>query len=200
MSFLESLLVGIRNTGWLEWLAAGLAVVYVVAIMYKKRVAWLFAGVSSMLYAYLCYSVNLYLEMILQVFYFAMAVFGWLSWHKAAKTVNFRVSTWPVNYHVRIVTICLFGAGMLGYVFDTYSAQENPYTDALTTVFSFAATFMVTKKLAENWLYWIAIDALSTYLYLSRDLFVTAILFAFYAILAYFGWRKWKRELKTMYT
>jgi nicotinamide mononucleotide transporter len=84
----------------------------------------------------------------------------------------------------------------LGYIFDSYTNQENPYTDAFSTVFSLAATFMVTKKVLENWIYWIVIDAVCIYLFASRGLFLTSILFFFYTIIAVFGFVQWRRQFK----
>jgi nicotinamide mononucleotide transporter len=71
-----------------------------------------------------------------------------------------------------------------------------PIVDSFTTVFSIIATYMITKKVLENWLYWIVIDAVSIYLYLSRDLHLTSFLFMLYAIIAIFGYFSWLKKMK----
>ena len=70
-----------------------------------------------------------------------------------------------------------------------------PLLDAFTTVFSIIATLMVIKKILENWLYFIAIDIASIYLYYSRDLNQTAILFLLYSIIAIVGYYNWTKTL-----
>ena len=70
-----------------------------------------------------------------------------------------------------------------------------PLLDAFTTVFSIIATLMVIKKVLENWLYFIAIDIASIYLYYSRDLNQTAILFLLYSIIAIVGYYNWTKSL-----
>ena len=70
-----------------------------------------------------------------------------------------------------------------------------PLLDAFTTVFSIIATLMVIKKILENWLYFIAIDIASIYLYYSRDLNQTAILFLLYSIIAIVGYYNWTKSL-----
>ena len=70
-----------------------------------------------------------------------------------------------------------------------------PLLDAFTTVFSVIATLMVIKKILENWLYFIAIDIASIYLYYSRDLNQTAILFILYSIIAIIGYYNWTSSL-----
>ena len=84
-----------------------------------------------------------------------------------------------------------------GKLAETYTDAALPLIDAFTTVFSLFATFMVTRKILENWIYWIVIDAVSIYLYYSRDLYLTAALFAAYIIIAAFGYLSWKKEIST---
>jgi nicotinamide mononucleotide transporter len=83
---------------------------------------------------------------------------------------------------------------LFGYIFDQYSNQANPYLDAFTTIFSLMATFMVAKKVLENWIYWIIIDAFSVYLFASRGLYMTSVLFILYTLIAIFGYFSWKKQ------
>ena len=73
----------------------------------------------------------------------------------------------------------------------------SPFVDAATTLSALLATWMVANKLLENWLYWIAIDNASVGLYLSRDLTLTAALFAVYVILAGWGYVTWRKQWTT---
>ena len=70
-----------------------------------------------------------------------------------------------------------------------------PIVDAFTTVFSVFATYMVTKKILGNWLYWIVIDLVSSYLYLVRNLEMTALLFMVYTIIAILGYLSWIKKI-----
>ena len=83
---------------------------------------------------------------------------------------------------------------MLGGAMQAFTNAASPFVDAGTTVSALLATWMVARKLLENWLYWIAIDLASIGLYLSRDLTLTAVLFAGYVILAGLGYRTWRRQ------
>ena len=130
---------------------------------------------------------------MLQIFYFGMAIYGWFMWTSDDQTKDVVVIRWPIRYH--FYNILISGALMvfIGYIFDTYSNQANPYLDAFTTIFSLMATFMVAKKVLENWIYWIIIDAFSVYLFFSRGLYMIAALFVVYTVIAligYFHWRK----------
>ena len=85
---------------------------------------------------------------------------------------------------------------LLGFYLSIYSTAKMPIIDSFTTVFSVIATYMVTKKVLENWLYWIVIDIVSVYLYFSRDLQLTSLLFVIYTIVAIFGYFSWKKKVQ----
>jgi nicotinamide mononucleotide transporter len=74
-----------------------------------------------------------------------------------------------------------------------FTPADFPYFDASTTVFAVFATYMVTKKVLENWLYWVVIDFLSIYIYIEKGLTPTAVLFALYVVLALYGYIKWQQ-------
>jgi nicotinamide mononucleotide transporter len=193
-SILNNIYNSILQTSIWEWLAVVSSLLYVILITYKVLAAWIFAALSSVLYIYLCYSNRLYLESILQVFYFGMAIYGWFMWTSDDDTKDVTVIQWPLKYH--IYNVLISGALMLlfGYIFDQYSNQANPYLDAFTTIFSLMATFMVAKKVLENWIYWIIIDAFSVYLFASRGLYMTSVLFILYTLIAIFGYFSWKKQ------
>ncbi|TXI83234.1 MAG: nicotinamide riboside transporter PnuC [Crocinitomicaceae bacterium] len=193
-SILNNIYNSILQTTIWEWFAVASSVLYVILITYKVLAAWIFAALSSLLYIYLCYSNRLYLESILQVFYFAMAIYGWFMWTSDDETKDVTVIQWPLKYH--LYNVLISGALMLlfGYIFDNYSNQANPYLDAFTTIFSLMATFMVAKKVLENWIYWIIIDAFSVYLFASRGLYMTSVLFILYTLIAVFGYFQWRKQ------
>lgn len=207
MSFFESAYQDILKTGSIEWMAVITSVAYVILAALRSNWCWIFAIVSSGLYVYLCFTALLYLESILQLFYVAMAIVGWYAWIQQAKlkgqvsgeqkNAQREISLWPWKYH--LINIALSGiiALILGYLFDQFTAQKNPYIDAFTTIFSLAATFMVVRKVLENWIYWIAIDLVSIFLYHQRGYSLSAVLYFLFAIIAVIGFFAWRKKYKT---
>jgi nicotinamide mononucleotide transporter len=84
----------------------------------------------------------------------------------------------------------------MGFYFSTYTSAKMPIVDSFTTIFSIIATYLVTKKVLENWLYWIVIDVVSIYLYFGRDLHLTSLLFIVYTVIAIFGYFSWIKKVK----
>ena len=77
---------------------------------------------------------------------------------------------------------------------DYYTDAAFPYFDAFVTVSSIVTTYMVARKILENWVYWLVVDSLSMYLYLERGLYLYAGLFALYLVLVVIGLVRWHRD------
>ena len=193
-----------------EICAVLLALAYVILAIQQRRICWLAAIISAMLYVHIFWQVALYLEALLQVFYIVMALYGWSAWgrhqprdhshnHNHSKNKNknksqSQIQTWTGQQHLIACTAVISLSLILGWGMQTWTDAALPFYDAATTVCALLATWMVTQKLLENWLYWIAINAVSIGLYLARDLSLTAALFVGYVILAIVGYRTWRTQ------
>lgn len=199
MDYIEGFLAGIRSTSFWEWLAVLTSMLYVFFAAKKMVISWLFALVTSAIYIYICFHIQLYIETLLQVFYLIMAIVGWYSWRKQSSIVQnerFGIQTWKWRHHLLNIVISAVLSLLLGALFAATTNQANPYIDAFTTVYSLAATYMVTQKILENWLYWIVIDATSIYLYAERGLILSSVLFLFFTLLAVYGFFAWRSDYK----
>lgn len=207
MSFLENVYQGILLTSLWEWIAVATGIVYVILAALRSNYCWFFAIASSGIYIYLCVDGKLYIESVLQVFYIIMAIVGWFSWQKNDKAGSDKlldlpknkgdVKIWPVSYHIYNILISGGVSFILGICFDTFTDQANPYADAFTTIFSLVTTFMIVKKVLENWIYWIVIDIVSIFLYHERGYSLTAVLYLIFTILAVVGFVAWYKKYKT---
>ena len=195
MSFFTLLWEGIKATSMIEWLAVASSIIYVFLAAKRIILCWLFAFIGSTLFVYLCYIGQLYIESFLQLFYVAMAIIGWLSWNNTNSDGR-TIKKWSTNNHILNIIVCAFVAFVIGFVFDKYTHQANPYVDAFTTCFSLSATFMVIRKIIGNWVYWIFIDLVSIYLYAQRDYHLTAVQYGIFTLLAMYGYMAWKKEYK----
>ena len=188
---LQSFLLIEFNWSILETVAVIFSLLYVYLAAHQNNLCWLAAVISVSLYIYICFNAKLYAETVLQVFYFLMAIYGFYSWKK--NNSQLQISTWPIKKHLFIIFLGTILTFLLGFIFSNYTDAEMPLVDSFTTVFSVFATYMVVKKILSNWLYFIIIDIISTYLYFSRDLHLTSLLFLLYTFIAVAGFIKWNR-------
>lgn len=179
----------------IETIAVLLAILYLVLAAFQNIWCWLAAAISSVLYVKICYDAQLYIESGLQVFYIVMAAIGFINWNKnkALEKNETTVKRLRFKSFMQGFTICTFLSVFMALWFQQNTNAKLPWLDAPVTIFSVWATWLVIKKVLENWLLWIAIDAVAVYIYVQRDLNVTALLYVFYTILAIMGYFKWKK-------
>jgi nicotinamide mononucleotide transporter len=188
----------VQHTSITEWLAVLFGFAYLIFITKKNILAWPCAIIGSFFSAILCFGGQLYIEMILSLFYIAMAIWGWFSWSKTnlkTEENDYKIKQWKLKTHVLNVLIGSGLALIIGWSFDQYTNQVLPYLDAFITVFSIAATFMVTQKILENWIYWVFIDIASVQLFAYRGFYLVAFQMLVYSIIAIYGYYQWRKDV-----
>ena len=157
---------------------------------------WPIGLANNVVFFVLFFQSRLYADMGLQVIYFALGVYGWRLWLNGGRTFD----RLPVTRTTRTEWIILACAVPLG----TWALREilirvsgaAPFWDSLTTVLSLAAQYLLCRKRVENWFLWIIADVIYVPLYLSRDLPLTALLYAVFLTMCLIGLREWRRSLR----
>ncbi|KGJ92506.1 nicotinamide riboside transporter PnuC [Colwellia psychrerythraea] len=193
---LHSVLAYFQQLPWLELIAMLLSIAYVMLAAKGSRWCWPAAFISTALYTVIFYDVLLLMDSALNAYYLFMAVYGYWQWSKQAnnnqsENVQLTIVTWQLTWHIKVCFALALLAFGLGYLMDNYSPAHFPYLDTFTTVYAVFATYLVAKKVLENWLYWIVIDLASIYLYIEKGLIPTTILFVIFVVVAGYGYHKW---------
>ena len=182
----------------LETLAVFLGIGYLLLAMRESSLCWYCAFFSTALYVWIFGDVSLYMESALNVYYMAMAIYGWLQWQRGgADKSGVKIIRWTARQHILGVAIILAASVTSGYLLSSNTAAKLPYLDSFTTWGSIFTTIMVAQKVLENWLYWIVINSVSIYLYIDRGLDQTAAMFFLYLGLATVGFLMWKKAYDT---
>jgi nicotinamide mononucleotide transporter len=179
----------------LEVVAVVMALLYLVLAIRQNIWCWFAAGISTTIYVYLFLEVKLYMQSVLNGFYFAMAIYGWVVWRSGQKEEKeLPVVSWPLLTHVYAILFIAAVGLSNGYVLDTQTDSQHAYVDAIIAWGAIWATFLVARKVLENWWYWLVIDIASIFIYWSRDLQLTSVLFAVYVFMIPFGLVSWARS------
>jgi nicotinamide mononucleotide transporter len=171
--------------------AAGL--LYVIFMIRENIICWPFGIVGSLLSVYLFIDSKLYSEAFLYSYYVIAGAWGWLYWHRRNDGAGNPIVRYTLPNHLLLMVACSAAAIAMGSVFASLTDAQRPYIDAFTTIFSFAATWMQIKKVLETWLYWLAINIVSIWLYQDRELDIYAALIGVYAVLSVVGLINWLR-------
>ncbi len=195
--FLSTALGEFHQNTFIELAAVVLAIAYLLLAVRQHIACWYAAFISTAIFLYVFWQVNLYMESGLQVYYLVMAVYGWWAWRRGKSETNpgLKVSTWPPRQHLLVIGLILVATFISGTLLSG-TDQRLGYLDSFTTWGAIVATFMVTRKILENWLYWIVIDSASIYLYFDRELYFTMILFLVYLVIIFFGFRSWRKQYR----
>ena len=179
---------------WLEITAVIFAILYLILAVKQNILCWIAGIISSVLYFFIMQKAGLYMEAYLQVFYVVMGIYGWSQWSASnASNPSFIVNTWSKYQHMIAISIILALSLLSGFLLEKYTDAALPFLDALVSWGAVVATYMVAKKLLENWIYWFVIDATSIFLFIERGLWLSAVLFATYLVIIFFGYQSWNK-------
>lgn len=187
---------------WLEIAAFALALGCVVLSMLEIHWGWGLTILSSLLYGWLFLDSRLYGESGLQLFFVAVAVWGWWQWlHGRRRGAGASVSTQAglriarLDARGRWLVLAAWALGwpLLALLLGRFTDTDVPWLDAFPTVGSVIGQVLLGRKLLENWPVWVLVNLASVGLFAFKGLWLTAILYAVFVVLAVLGWLRWHR-------
>ncbi|MDT8439685.1 MAG: nicotinamide riboside transporter PnuC [Wenzhouxiangellaceae bacterium] len=187
-------------SGW-EALAVVLSVTYLVLAVRQNPWCWAAALVSTAIFSVLFWRVQLPMQAALNVYYLGMAVYGWWQWTRGGATdAGLPVTRWSGVRQGLAMLLVLTATVVAGRVLELHSAAARPYLDAFITFGAVVTTFMVARKVLDNWAWWMVINSLAVFLFLDRGLPLTAALHLAYLVISVFGWRRWRADYRDQST
>ena len=169
----------------------------------KKENVWLYPVgiVSVLLWIYLCWIGKLYGQSLINVFFFAMNIYGWFNWLRKDKNnqPNVVISQNSLNDNYLVITV-LFVLTILIY-FALVPFQEADTSllyvllESIITSLNFVAMWLMAWKRLENWILWIIGDIMCIPLFIYKDYPIGVIQFMVFIIIAYLGYKEWKSKV-----
>jgi len=189
----------------IEILGVATALAYLYFSIRQKIWLWPLGILTSLFYIYVFFKGSLYADMGLQFYYFVLSIYGWYFWLYGGKE-NVRNSLKVTRVNKRML-IYLIGAGIVIFAFLVIALKIVPplldipasdllYWDAFTTSASILATWMLARKILEQWLIWIVVDFVSMGMYIYKGLYLTSGLFLVYSLVAIYGYFEWKKSIE----
>ena len=176
----------------LEIVSVIISVIGVALTIKRNMWCWLFNIVACFLYAYLFYEYKLYGETILQFFFVSMHFYGFYHWLKG-KQQDHEICIEPITIQLVIGQMILAAVGgfVFGWSLHTFRDAALPWLDSQLAAFSLLATYWTSRKHIATWVLWVFVDLIYVGMFLYKDLFLTAALYAALVALAAFGWWQW---------
>lgn len=175
------------------------SLLYLFFSIRQSLALWPLGILSSAVYVAVFFQSQLYADAGLYIYYVVVSIYGWWNWHRGRSESQQKddlpvTQTRPTEWgYLGLISLLLFA--LLAWALQQ-TDSDVPYGDAFTTALSAIATWMLAKKRIEQWLIWIVVDLFAMGLYIYKQLYPTAGLFAVYTIMAVIGYGQWKRHLK----
>lgn len=198
---LSTLLSAWQAASTLETVSVAFGLAYVVLAAHENVLCWPAAIVNTTTAIVLFWDVSLLMESALNVFYLAIAFYGWWQWKFGGQNRSeLSISRWPWINHALAIAAIIILTLVSGKLLADKTSAALPYLDSFTTWAAVICTWMVTRKIIENWLYWIVIDLAGVYLFMQKGLMLYALLFVLYTIIAVYGYIRWRRNISLQAT
>lgn len=193
MSYIE--FVGTIFYLWSVWLIAE-----------RKMLTWPIGIISVILYFFLFYQIRLYSDAAEQVYYLGASIYGWWYWNKGKQEEKesvikisspLKLFTWGISTIFVSIGVSLF-VSRLHIMFPIIFPEPAsfPFLDALSTIMSFSAMFLMAKKYFESWIYWIIVDVIGIRLYFVKDVKFLSLLYVILLIIAIKGLFEWLKNME----
>jgi nicotinamide mononucleotide transporter len=194
------LIISWLRLNWFESTAALLGLISIYFQIKQKIFYWPITILMVSMYIVVFYKSGFYADMSLQFYYLGVSIYGWYFWIAGNKQKQSNNNTVPVSSLNGKQILTALGFSTLFFtiiliILKYFTDSEVPYGDAFTTALSFVATWLLARKILENWLFWLIVNVVSSGLYIYKELYATAVLFIILSILAVLGYVKWKKTM-----
>lgn len=182
---------------WLEIVAAFFTLISVWLSVKKNKMLWPTGIIGIGAYLWLFYTVQLYADFGLQFIYLAQSVYGWWYWSGGRMKMEppiTRLDDWW--YYIVIPTGIIFCTILVHFFLANYTNASLPYMDALCSVTSLTANWLLAKKKIESWVLWIFVDIIYVGVFIYKDLYLSAALYALFFFMAIRGYNEWRKEIQ----
>jgi nicotinamide mononucleotide transporter len=168
-------------------------------VLLARRSIWNYPfGIATVsLWAIVFFEAKLYSDVLLQIFFVVVQVYGWAHWMGRRDEAGLVIVTRITPRSALLYTLAALAVtAFLGWFMSTHTDAAYPYWDASVAALSVAAQIMLARRLLENWLVWIAVDIDAIALYWARDLYPAAALYMLYLVICIIGYLGWRRAYK----
>ena len=186
---------------WLDILTTILGLIY-IWLEYRAHIAlWVIGIVMPLLDIYLYWTHGLYGDAGMACYYTLAACYGLYIW-KFKKTRKKKESLpiifMPRDQYLPSLLFFLISWGLIYYILVTWTNSTVPLLDSFTNAMSFVGLWALARKYVEQWIFWIIVDVVCTFLYIQKGIPFKALLYGLYVVIAVAGYQKWKRVAKTV--
>ena len=188
----------------LEILGTAVGIIYLWLEYRASIYLWIAGIIMPAIYIFIYYDAGLYADFGINIYYLLIALYGWVAWKtgftltgkKDERSRELPISSTPKSVWPKIAVAYIAAQLFITWILVEYTDSTVPVADSFTTALSIVGMWMLARKYIEQWWVWCIVDVACSALYIYKELYFTAALYAIYAIIAIFGYYKWKRMMQ----
>lgn len=194
---------------YLEFIGTLFNLACVILIAQRRILNWPVGLIGVILFGALFYQIQLYADVLEQVYYFMTGIIGWYVWIQARKGPSqpdkVAVTINSPKENVVLIIVLVLASIIFTWVLSHIHVwlphyfplpASLPALDATTTTMSFAAQYLMIKRRLDNWYLWILVDVIAIGLYWYKEVPFVSLLYVLFLINACYGLWSWRRSLK----
>ena len=162
---------------------------------------WIASIIMPAIYIFVYYQAGLYADFGINIYYLLIAVYGWFAWkHGSGVSQELPITRVPLSKVPWLSGVFLLTFLAIVWILKSFTDSNVPWLDSFTTALSIVGMWMLARKYIEQWWVWIVVDVVSSGLYIYKELYFTAALYAIYALIVIWGYKKWKQMMPAVPT
>ncbi len=189
----------------LEILGTVVGLVYLWLEYRASIYLWVAGVVMPAIYIFVYYEAGLYADFGINIYYLLVAIYGWVAWKtgfsftgRKEQNGELPITHTPRRAWAAALAYFLVAQFSIAWILVNHTDSTVPWADSFTTALSIVGMWMLARKYIEQWWVWCVVDVACSALYIYKGLYFTAVLYAVYAIIAIFGYYKWKRMMQSL--
>ncbi|MCI2082528.1 MAG: nicotinamide riboside transporter PnuC [Bacteroidales bacterium] len=187
---------------WFQICTALICLAYVLLEVFHNKWMWVVWAFSSVACFVVFLKEHLYTNMLIQVYFFCAAIYGFIVWmkdeKKNGKPEGNEITVHPIQAGKAIASsaIAVVAFFLLAFAYTKFPAEVgngSPLLDPLCASFSMLATYWLSQSWIEQWYIWIGVNAVSVWMYISTGMYPFAVLYFILFLTVFYGIWKWKK-------
>lgn len=187
---------------YLEFIGCVFGMIAVIYAIRSNIYTWFAALINIVCFVILFYQIQLYADMLLQIFFFISSAYGWVYWHQKKNTLAIARLTFN-QMIVSFFSIVILSFALYFLITNLHSLFPSLFQkpasfallDSFIAAMSIVATILMSYKKVENWLLWVFINILSVFLYYQKAVYLISLEYFIFMILGVMGYIKWKKKI-----
>jgi nicotinamide mononucleotide transporter len=200
--FVQQFISQVQQTSLLEYVAV---ITGIASVFFSKKeniLVYPVGLINTIIYVYISIEGSLFGEASVNFYYTIMSIYGWILWARKNKQHQIILHITGSSFKEWMQHFLFFAAFYVAIFFalhwakNAFYANTIPMLDAFASATAFTGMWLMAKKKAESWYWWIATNSTSIPLYFIKGYVLTSVYYFILLIIAFFGLREWQRRAK----